>query len=149
LAGILVHVPHPTKRALRQRLVRRLGRNAAFVAALIFVALTVGAIGYHLFAGLPWLDAALNAAMIMTGMGPVNPVTTTAAKVFAIAYALFSGVFFLTMVAVLLAPGVQHLLHRFHLEIDEEHPEHFRDRSPESEHLRQRISQTEQRSRRK
>jgi hypothetical protein len=132
-------MPHPTRQALRLRLVRRLRRNATFVAGLVSAALAIWAIGYHVFAGLGWLDAALNAAMIMTGMGPVNPVTTPGAKVFAIAYALFSGVFFLTMVAVLLAPGVQHLLHRFHLEIDEEHPEG----------MRQRISETEQRSQRR
>jgi hypothetical protein len=89
------------------------------VAGLIGAALAIGASGYHFFADLPWLDATLNAAMILTGMGPVNPVTTTTAKMFAIGYSLFSGVFFLTMVAVLLAPAVQHLLHRFHLELDE------------------------------
>ena len=80
----------------------------------------IGAAGYHLLDGLPWLDAALNATMILTGMGPVRPVSTTAAKVFAIGYALFSGVFFLTMVAVLLAPALQHFLHRFHLELSEQ-----------------------------
>jgi uncharacterized membrane protein len=70
--------------------------------------------------GLPWLDAGLNAVMILTGMGPVNPIATPAAKVFAMGYALFSGVFFLTMVAVLLAPAVHHFLHRFHLDLSEE-----------------------------
>ena len=58
--------------------------------------------------------------MILTGMGPVNPVVTPAAKVFAIVYALFSGVFFLTMVALLLAPALHHFLHRFHLELSEQ-----------------------------
>jgi hypothetical protein len=119
-AGILVAVSKPSRLALRRTLIRRLARNSAFVGGLILVALGAGAAGYHVFAGLPWLDASLNAAMILTGMGPVSPVSTPAAKVFAIAYALFSGVFFLTMVAVLLAPGVQHLLHRFHLDLDEQ-----------------------------
>jgi hypothetical protein len=82
-------------------------------------AIAFGAWGYHTFDQLPWLDAALNAAMILTGMGPVNPVVTPAAKLFAIVYALFSGVFFLTMVAVLLAPALHHFLHRFHLELQE------------------------------
>jgi hypothetical protein len=62
------------------------------------------------------LDAFLNAAMILTGMGPVAPLSTPAAKVFATFYALFSGVFFLTMVAVLLAPVLHHFLRRFHLD---------------------------------
>ncbi len=84
------------------------------------MALAIGAAGYHLLEGLSWLDAALNATMILTGMGPVWPVSTPAAKVFAIGYALFSGVFFLTMVAVLLAPALQNFLHRFHLELSEQ-----------------------------
>ncbi len=79
--------------------------------------LAIGSAGYHLLGGLPWLDAALNAAMILTGMGPVQPISTPPAKVFAIGYALFSGVFFLTVVAVLLAPALQHFLHRFHLKL--------------------------------
>ena len=84
------------------------------------VALAIGAAGYHWLEGLPWLDATLNAAMILTGMGPVNPLVHPGAKLFAIGYSLASGVFFLTMVAVLLAPGLQHLLHRHHLELDED-----------------------------
>ena len=108
-----------TKQALRQRLIRRLVRNGSCVAGLVFAALAIGASGYHFLVDLPWLDATLNAAMILTGMGPLTPVTTDAAKIFAITYSLFSGVFFLTMVAVLLAPAAQHLLHRFHLELEE------------------------------
>ncbi len=92
------------------------------VGVLVFAAVGIGAAGYHVFDNLPWLDAALNATMILTGMGPVNPVVTPAAKVFAIVYALFSGVFFLTMVAVLLAPALHHFLHRFHLELGEREP---------------------------
>jgi hypothetical protein len=103
----------------RSALVRRLARNGAIVGGLIAGALVIGAAGYHYLAGLPWLDAALNAAMILTGMGPVDRVGTPPAKLFAISYSLFSAVFFLTMVAVLLAPAVRHFLHRFHLELDE------------------------------
>jgi hypothetical protein len=105
--------------ASRRILAWRLARNGTLVFGLVFAALGIGAAGYHRFDGLPWLDAALNAAMILTGMGPVNPVVTPEAKLFAIVYSLFSGVFFLTMVAVLLAPALQHLLHRFHLELGE------------------------------
>jgi hypothetical protein len=105
---------------MRRTLIRRLARNGGIVAALICAAVAVGAAGYHWFDKLPWLDAALNAAMILTGMGPVDPISTPEAKLFAIAYALFSGVFFLTMVAVLLAPAVHHFLTRFHLDLDEE-----------------------------
>ena len=107
------------RRVLRRTLVRRLVRNAVIVAVFIFVALGIGATGYHTLDGLPWLDAVLNAAMILTGMGPIAPISTPAAKVFATVYALFSGVFFLTMVAVLLAPALHHFLHRFHLDLKE------------------------------
>jgi hypothetical protein len=110
---------HAARRALRHTLVRRLVRNGAIVAGFVVVALGIGATGYHTLDGLPWLDAVLNAAMILTGMGPVAPISTTAAKVFATVYALFSGVFFLTMVAVLLAPALHHFLHRFHLDLRE------------------------------
>jgi hypothetical protein len=112
----------PSHVASRRILVRRLARNGILVGALVFAAVGIGAAGYHFFDDLPWLDAALNAAMILTGMGPVSPIVTPAAKLFAIAYSLFSGVFFLTMVAVLLAPALHHFLHRFHLELDEQQP---------------------------
>ena len=101
-------------------LIRRLARNGAIVIGFIVANLGVGAVGYHAFAGLPWLDATLNAAMILTGMGPVDRLVEPQAKVFAIVYSLFSGVFFLTMVAVLLAPALHHFLHRFHIEFGEE-----------------------------
>lgn len=103
----------------RHTLIRRLGRNASVVGVLVAGALAIGAAGYHFLDDLPWLDATLNAAMILTGMGPVNAVERPAAKVFAILYALFGGIFFLTMVAVLLAPALHLFLHRFHLEFDE------------------------------
>jgi hypothetical protein len=107
------------RRALRRTLVHRLVRNGVIVAGFILVALGIGATGYHTLDGLPWLDAVLNAAMILTGMGPIAPISTPAAKVFATFYALFSGVFFLTMVAVLLAPALHHFLHRFHIDLRE------------------------------
>lgn len=103
---------------MRRTLVSRLIRNAVLVSVLIAGAVALGAAGYHTFAGLPWLDATLNAAMILTGMGPVTPLERPGAKMFAIGYALFSGVFFLTMVAVLLAPALNHLIHVLHLELE-------------------------------
>ena len=100
-------------------LIRQLIHNAMLVGGLVLGAVGIGAAGYHVFGELPWLDATLNAAMILTGMGPVNMMVTPAGKVFAIGYSLFSGVFFLSMVAVLLAPALNHFLHSFHLELRE------------------------------
>ena len=115
---------------LRRTLIRRLVRNAGIVGALICAAVGLGAAGYHWLDGLTWLDAVLNAAMILTGMGPVNPISTPKAKIFAIGYALFSGVFFLTMIALLLAPALHHFLHRFHLDFSEEQSRKIADREP-------------------
>jgi hypothetical protein len=72
--------------------------------------------GYHWLEGLSWLDAYLNAAMILGGMGPVAELHTASGKVFAGAYALFSGVVFLVGMGLLLAPVVHRALHRFHLD---------------------------------
>jgi hypothetical protein len=83
------------------------------------VALLAGTIGYHFLAELRWVDAKLNAAMILTGMGPVDPMRTTAAKLFASGYALFSGVVFLTSVAIVLAPVFHRVVHKFHLDDDD------------------------------
>jgi hypothetical protein len=99
---------------------RRQLRFAALSAAIVLGALAAGALGYHAIEGLPWLDALLNAAMILTGMGPVDRMQTSAGKLFATAYALASGVLFVTTVAVLFAPLVHRFFHHFHLELDGE-----------------------------
>jgi hypothetical protein len=111
-------VEHRHKALLsREVFLARLLRSSALASVLIAVSLGIGVLGYHVVAGLPWVDALLNASMILTGMGPVDPLRTAAAKVFASAYALFSGVAFLTVVGVLMAPIVHRFLHRFHLEL--------------------------------
>ena len=100
--------------------VRRQLRFAAAAGAIVLGALAVGALGYHETEGLPWLDATLNAAMILTGMGPVDRMQTSAGKLFATAYALASGLLFVTTVAVLFAPLLHRFFHRFHVEIDDD-----------------------------
>jgi len=117
--------PAPKRRRIRPlpplpHFFRNFLRNASIVVGLVFVALSIGAVGYHITAGLGWLDAYLNASMILTGMGPLAPLETPAAKLFAIFYSIFSGVAFLSMVAVLLGPLAQRFLHRFHLELYED-----------------------------
>jgi hypothetical protein len=97
---------------------RRQLRFAAVSASIVLGALAAGALGYHAFGRLPWLDALLNAAMILTGMGPVDRMQTNAGKLFATFYALASGVVFVTTMAVLFAPLIHRFLHRFHVELD-------------------------------
>lgn len=108
------HEPLLPRRAFALRLLK----SAALSSAGIFVSLALGVFGYRYFAGLPWIDAILNASMILTGMGPVNVMTTTGAKLFASCYALFSGIAFLTSAGVLVAPVAHRLLHRFHLDLE-------------------------------
>ncbi len=93
-------------------------RSLALALGIIGVSLGLGIFGYHFCAGLSWLDALLNASMILTGMGPVNELHTTWGKLFASFYALFSGVVFITSVAVMLAPMVHRFLHKFHFELE-------------------------------
>jgi hypothetical protein len=94
----------------------RVLRHVAFVLAAIALALMIGVAGYHYIGRLAWIDALLNASMILAGMGPVDTLTNDAAKLFASFYALFSGLFFIGILGVLLAPFAHRLLHRFHIE---------------------------------
>jgi hypothetical protein len=96
---------------------RRVVSYGTIAFGMIVFSLGIGVAGYRFFGRLPWIDALLNASMILTGMGPVNPMTTTAGKLFAAAYAIFSGVAFLTSFGVLAAPIFHRFLHRFHLEV--------------------------------
>jgi hypothetical protein len=102
--------------ATRQEFAVRLARNAGIAAMAAAASLGIGTLGYHAFEGMPWIDALLNASMILNGMGPVDPLHTVGGKLFATFYAMYSGVAFLTIVAVLLAPIIHRGLHRFHLE---------------------------------
>jgi hypothetical protein len=101
------------------RFVIRLIRYSLVSGAIIFGSLFLGILGYHFIVGLGWLDSILNASMILTGMGPVDKMETNGAKIFASAYALFSGVVFISAVGFLLTPAYHRLMHHFHLEIDE------------------------------
>ena len=93
----------------------RMGGSFGLTLLVVAVSLLMGSVGYHHFGNLSWIDALLNAAMILTGMGPVDQMTTTGGKLFATFFALYSGVAFLTMMAVILAPLMHRLLHTFHL----------------------------------
>lgn len=100
----------------RRHFYHRFLRALVLSGCLIGLSLMVGTLGYHFIGRLTWVDAQMNAAMILTGMGPVNALGSDAAKLFASAYALFSGVVFITATGILLAPVFHRVLHRFHVE---------------------------------
>ena len=106
--------------ASRKVFARRLAFNGIMGAAMILIALCIGVLGYHFLEGLSWIDALLNASMILGGMGPVNALQTTAGKLFASFYALFSGVVFIAAMGVLAAPIFHRFMHRFHLDVDKD-----------------------------
>jgi hypothetical protein len=97
---------------------RRVLGHISFATGVIALALYVGMAGYHYLAKLNWVDSLLNASMILGGMGPVDTLKTDDAKIFASFYALFSGLVFIGVLGVLLAPFIHRLMHRVH--IDEE-----------------------------
>lgn len=94
-------------------------KNALFASGVIFISLLIGIFGYMYFFNLGFVDGLYNASMILTGMGPVDKPLNNAGKVFASFYALYSGVAFLTSVAVLFSPIVHRFLHKFRLDIEE------------------------------
>jgi hypothetical protein len=98
----------------------RLLVNIAAGLGLVIVSLAVGMAGYHGYEGLGWLDAFLNASMILSGMGPLMSPVTTGGKLFAGFYALYSGLAVLVIAGVIFAPVVHRFLHRFHLEAEED-----------------------------
>lgn len=102
----------------REKYLRRIARSGGLASSAIFAALFLGVSGYHWIEGLPWVDSILNAAMILGGMGPVTELHTTAGKLFAAAYALFSGLMFIVVAGLLFAPVIHRFLHKFHLEGD-------------------------------
>ncbi len=100
----------------RRLFLLRMLRHGLIAFCLIFVSLGIGVVGYHATEGMSWLDALLNASMILGGMGPVTELHTVGGKFFASAYALFSGVAFLATVGILVAPVAHRLFHHLHLE---------------------------------
>jgi hypothetical protein len=95
---------------------RRLLTSSAVGLALVIGSLAVGMAGYHGYEGLPWIDAFLNASMILSGMGPLLQPVTVAGKLFAGLYALYSGLAVLVIAGVIFGPVVHRFLHRFHIE---------------------------------
>ena len=102
---------HPLSRAAFWR---RLNRHALLALSILVCSLAIGMLGYHEYEHLSFTDAFLNSAMLLGGMGPVNFPQTEGGKIFAALYALYSGIVFLVMATILVAPLLHRLLHRFH-----------------------------------
>ena len=95
---------------------RRILFSLGIAIGMIAVALSIGIAGYHWIAGFGWIDSLLEASMILGGMGPVNPLSGDGAKLFASFYALFSGLIFIGVMGVVLAPLAHRLMHKVHID---------------------------------
>jgi hypothetical protein len=102
----------------RRQFIRRLAQSGGIALAVIGGSLLIGMAGYHLLEGLSWIDAFLNAAMLLGGMGPVNAPLSYGGKLFAGFYALYCGLVVILIAGVLLAPAAHRLLHKFHFQRD-------------------------------
>ena len=100
----------------RRRFVRRMADHVALAAVLVGVSLLVGMWGYEHYEHLPWRDAFLNTAMLLGGMGPVDPLHSNGGKVFAGIFALYAGVVFLVVAGLFLVPVIHRIAHLFHFE---------------------------------
>ena len=96
--------------------VKRIFAALGIAFCLIGIALTIGIVGYHSLGKLGWVDSLLEASMILGGMGPVNTLAGDGVKIFASLYALFSGLIFIAVMGVVLAPVVHRFLHKFHID---------------------------------
>jgi hypothetical protein len=92
----------------------RVFRSVVFGIIAIIVAMVIGTIGYQHFEDMTWVDAFANAAMILSGMGPLEPLKTDGGKIFAGFYALFSGLFFILIIAIIFSPFIQRFFTTLH-----------------------------------
>lgn len=102
------------------KLISQMLRNTVFGLICIFIALYIGMLGYHGFENMSWIDAFLNASMILSGMGPAAVLTTFNGKLFAGLYALFSGLLFIAIMVIIFSPLIHRFFHKLHLQMDEE-----------------------------
>ena len=105
--------PLASKRVYHKRVLN----SGRFAILVLFLALSSGVLGYHYIAEMDWVDSFLNASMILSGMGVIDELYTDPAKIFAGCYALFSGVTFLSSMAVFLSPVIHRILHKLHISL--------------------------------
>lgn len=104
--------PLAHRRVFVQRIFSALSLALGILALLLFF----GTAGYHFLGDLGWIDAIYNASMILSGMGPVDHLTSPESKLFASFYAILSGIVFIALIGLLLSPVVHRIMHRLHLE---------------------------------
>jgi hypothetical protein len=92
--------------------------HLGLAAVIVGLALGIGMLGYRYCGGLAWIDALVNASMILGGMGPVDPITSDAGKYFVSFYALFSGLLFIGAASIVVSPFVHRIMHRLHVDED-------------------------------
>jgi hypothetical protein len=101
--------------APRKVFIKRLAVNWFLGFSICLLSLLFGMAGYHLTENMSWVDAFVNAAMILSGMGPVDPLHSNSGKIFAGCYAMFCGIIFLVIIAILFAPIYHRFFHKFHV----------------------------------
>lgn len=115
----MMHYEHRLQPPLsRMQFLMRLARHCGAASGLVAVSVAIGTAGYHWLAGASWIDAFLNACMLLGGMGPVGEIQTTGGKLFAALFALYAGLVFLVCLAILITPILHRVLHKFHWESD-------------------------------
>ncbi|MGB2965084.1 MAG: hypothetical protein WBB69_13980 [Anaerolineales bacterium] len=115
----MIYEHHTQPLLPKKQFYTRLLKHTAVSFSLLVFSLGLGVLGYRILEGFSWIDALLNASMILGGMGPVNPLITIPGKVFASIYAIFSGVIFLIGAGVIITPVAHRILHKLHLEEDQ------------------------------
>ena len=100
----------------KPKFIAHLIRNIIYGLFFISIALFIGMYGYHVSEGMSWIDSFVNASMILSGMGPLTPLTTFGGKLFAGCYALFSGLVFIAIIALIFSPIIHQFFHKIHIE---------------------------------
>lgn len=100
----------------RKKFLNRQLKFSLYAFVILFFSLIIGIAGYAITAHLSFVDSLLNASMILTGMGPVTTLTENPAKLFASFYAIYSGVAFLSVIGVFIAPILHRFMHKIHME---------------------------------
>jgi len=100
----------------RSKFVAHLIRNIIYGLFFIAIALFIGMYGYHVFEGMSWIDSFANASMILSGMGPLTPISSFGGKLFAGCYALFSGLVFIAIIVLIFSPIIHFIFHKINLD---------------------------------